>query len=529
MTSTPTRGTRQDGARALMRTLADSGIDTLFTNPGTTELHLVEAAEATSGLRSVLALFEGTVSGAADGFGRIAGRPAATLLHLGPGQGNGWANFHNARRARTPIISVIGDQATFHQRNDPPLMSDIAAVAKALDSRVASPQAAGEVSAAARAAVADACSAPGRISTVVMAADVSWSPAEVMASALPARPPTAVAGQRIRAIAELARTGGNRVAMLLGGPACRAAGLQAASRIAAAAGIRVFTDTYTARLEHGAGLPEFPRLGFYPQQVLRQLDGVTHLITAGTRPPVAFFAYLDQPVLLTPDGAADLALADVHEDAVTALADLADLIAPTLKPQVNAPSRPEMPAGPLTLDTWPQVLGALLPDDAIICDESISSGAGLMAATAGAPRHDMLSEMGVAMGFGLPAALGAAIAAPDRPIIVLAGDGSAMYTISALWSHARENLDITTVILKNSSYGILREEWTLLKEPGQGDLHDSPLINLTGAPIDFAGLAQSMGVPGAHADTAEEFATQLRRAISEPGPHLIETIVPAIV
>ncbi|HJY96005.1 MAG TPA: thiamine pyrophosphate-binding protein, partial [Streptosporangiaceae bacterium] len=235
MTSTPTRGTRQDGARALMRTLADSGIDTLFTNPGTTELHLVEAAEATSGLRSVLALFEGTVSGAADGFGRIAGRPAATLLHLGPGQGNGWANFHNARRARTPIISVIGDQATFHQRNDPPLMSDIAAVAKALDSRVASPQAAGEVSAAARAAVADACSAPGRISTVVMAADVSWSPAEVMASALPARPPTAVAGQRIRAIAELARTGGNRVAMLLGGPACRAAGLQAASRIAAAA------------------------------------------------------------------------------------------------------------------------------------------------------------------------------------------------------------------------------------------------------------------------------------------------------
>src|SRR5580693_7867332 len=247
MTSTPTRGTRQDGARALMRTLADSGIDTLFTNPGTTELHLVEAAEATSGLRSVLALFEGTVSGAADGFGRIAGRPAATLLHLGPGR----ANFHNARRARTPIISVIGDQATFHQRNDPPLMSDIAAVAKALDSRVASPQAAGEVSAAARAAVADACSAPGRISTVVMAADVSWSPAEVMASALPARPPTAVAGQRIRAIAELARTGGNRVAMLLGGPACRAAGLQAASRIAAAAGIRVFTDTYTARLEHG--------------------------------------------------------------------------------------------------------------------------------------------------------------------------------------------------------------------------------------------------------------------------------------
>jgi acetolactate synthase-1/2/3 large subunit len=512
-----------------MRTLADSGIDTLFTNPGTTELHLVEAAEATSGLRSVLALFEGTVSGAADGFGRIADRPAATLLHLGPGQGNGWANFHNARRARTPIVSVIGDQATFHQRNDPPLMSDIAAVAKALDSRVASPLAPGEVSAAARAAVADACSAPGRISTVVMPADVSWSQTDVMAAPLPSRPAAAVAAQRIREIAEVARAGGNRVAMLLGGQACRADGLLAASRIAAAAGIRVYVDTYTTRLAHGAGLPEFPRLEFYPEPAVRQLDGVTHLITTGTRAPVAFFAYLDEPGLLTPDDAANLSLADVHEDAITALEDLADLVAPNDKPHVNAPSRPELPAGPLMLGTWPQVIGALLPDNAIICDETVSSSQGLLAATAGAPPHDVLSQTGGAMGAGLPMALGAAIAAPDRPVIALVGDGCAMYTISALWSHARENLDITTVILKNSSYGILREEWTLLKEPGQGELHDSPLINLTGAPIDFVGLARSMGVPGSHADTAEEFAAHLRRALNEPGPHLIEIVIPPII
>jgi len=528
MTSTPSSPVPVDGARALMRTLADSDIDTLFTNPGTSELHLVEAAEATPGLRSVLALFEGTVTGAADGFGRIAGRPAATLLHLGPGQANGWANLHNARRAGTPIVSVVGDQATFHQRNDPPLMSDIAAVAKAVHSRVASPLAAGEVSAAARAAVADACSTPGRISTVVMPADVSWSPTDVMAPALPARPPTTVADQRIREIAERVRTGGNRVAMLLGGQACHAAGLLATSRIAAAAGIRVFLDVYTPRLEHGAGLPEFPRLGFYPVQAMRQLEGVTDLITVGTRAPVAFFAYLNQPALTTPDGAANLTLADVHEDAITALEDLADLLAATVKPRVNVPLAPELPAGPLSLDTWPQVVGALLPDNAIVCDESVSSGAGLLAATAGAPRHDVLSQMGGAMGAGLPMAVGAAIAAPDRPVIALVGDGCAMYTISALWSYARENLDITTIILKNSSYGILREEWALLKEPGQGDLHDSPLINLTGAPIDFVGLAQSMGVPGSHAETAEEFATHLRRAVTEPGPHLIEIVVPAI-
>jgi len=426
-----------NGAQALMRTLADSGIDTLFTNPGTTELHLVEAVEATGGLRSVLALFEGIVSGAADGFGRIAGRPAATLLHLGVGQGNGWANFHNARRAQTPIVSVIGDQATFYQKNDPPLMSDIAALARALHSKVAAPRAAGEVSAAARAAVADATSAPGRISTIVMAADVSWSPTEV---------------------------------------------------------------------------------------------GISHLIVAGSRAPVSNFAYPDRSGLLTPDGAADLVLAGPDEDVAAALADLADQLAPQTRPQVAQPSRPQLPAGPLTLDTWPQVIGALLPDNVIVCDETISSGAALPAATSGAPRHDMLSCItGGAMGQGLPLAIGAAIAARDRPVVLLEGDGCAMYTISALWSHARENLDITTVILKNSSYGILREEWTLLREPGQADLHDSPLINLTGDSIDYASLAQSMGVPGSRADTAEEFASRFRQAIAEPGPHLIEITIPAII
>lgn len=518
-----------NGAHALMRTLTDSGIDTLFTNPGTTELHLVEGAEATTGLRSVLALFEGIVSGAADGFGRIAGRPAATLLHLGPGQGNGWANFHNARRAQTPIVSVIGDQATFHQKNDPPLMSDIAAVARALQSRVAAPQAADEVSAAAHAAVADATSAPGRISTIVMAADVSWSPTEVLAPPMPARPPATVAGQRVREIADTIRSSPGRCAMLLGGRACRADGLLAASRVAAATGIRVLVDTFPARLEHGAGLPDFPRLAFYPEPALCQLEGISHLIVAGTRAPVAFFAYLDCPGLLTPDGVADLVLAGPDEDVATALADLADQLAPRTRPQVVQPSRPQLPAGPLTLDTWPEVIGALLPDNAIVCDETVSSGASLPAATSGAPHHDMLALTGGAMGLGLPMALGAAIAAPDRPVVLLEGDGCAMYTISALWNHARENLDITTVILKNSSYGILREEWTLLREPGQAELHDSPLINLTGASIDYASLAQSMGVPGSRAGTAEEFASRFRQAVAEPGPHLIEITVPAIV
>jgi len=524
----PEKGSTMNGAHALMCTLTDSGIDTLFANPGTTELHLVEAAQATPSLRAVLALFEGVVSGAADGFGRVAGRPAATLLHLGPGQGNAWASFHNARRAQTPIVSVIGDQATFHQNNDPPLKSDIAAMAKALHSRVAAPQVPDEVSAAARAAVADATSVPGRISTIVMAADVSWSPAQILASPIAARVPTPVPDERIKAVADAIRKSSGKAAIMLGGGGCRVDGLLAASRVAAATGVRVLVDTCTARLEHGAGLPNFPRLAFYTEPALRQLDGIDYLIVAGSRAPVAFFAYPDQPGLLTPDGAADLVLAGPDEGAARALADLADQLAPGTEPQLTEPLRPELPVGPLTLETWPQVIGALLPDDAIICDETISSGGALLDALSGAPQHDILSAItGGAMGQGLGMALGAAIAAPDRPVVLLEGDGCAMYSISALWTHARENLDITTVILKNRSYEQLHEEWTQLRMTGQADLHDNPLLNLSGVDIDYAGLAKSMGVPGSCAHTGEEFSSCFRDALTEPGPHLIEITIPA--
>jgi len=518
-----------DGARCLMRTLVESGVTTLFANPGTTELHMVEAAEATPGLRSVLALFEGVVSGAADGYGRIAGRPAATLLHLGPGQGNAWANFHNARRARTPVVSLIGDHATYHKRFDPPLESDIPAVAGALDSAVRTPLIAEQVSSCAASAVADAASTPGRISTVIMPADVSWSQTETIAAPMPPSPASIVPGERIERIAALLGQG-TQAALLLGGAACREDGLRAASRIATATGTRVFVETFPARLERGAGLPNFPRLGFYPQQTAAQLEGTSHVLVAGVHEPVAhFFAYLNQPSSPVPADADTVTLADVHEDAARALTDLAEIVAPTTAAELAAAVRPAMPSGPLTLKSWPQVVGALLPEDSIIVDESISSGLALTAATAGAPRHDLLTLTGGAMGIGLPLAAGAAIAAPDRPVILLDGDGCAMYTISALWTHAREQLNTTTIILKNSSYGILREEWQLLKEQGQNELHDSPLINLGGAPLDYVGLAQSMGVDGAHADTAEELAEHLTRALTEPGPHLIEAVVPTII
>ena len=295
-------------------------------------------------------------------------------------------------------------------------------------------------------------------------------------------------------------------------------------------GFACLVETFPARLERGAGLPNFPRLGFYPQQTAAQLKGTSHVLVAGVHEPVAhFFAYLNQPSSPVPADADTVTLADVNEDAIRALSDLAAIVAPDTDAKSTPQELPTMPSGQLTLQSWPEVLGALLPDNAIIVDETISSGQALSAATAGAPRHDLLSLTGGAMGIGLPLAAGAAIAAPDRPVILLDGDGCAMYTISALWTHAREHLNTTTIILKNSSYGILREEWELLKEQGQNELHDSPLINLGGAPLDYVGLAQSMGVDGAHADTAEQLAEHLTRAFTEPGPHLIEAVVPAII
>jgi acetolactate synthase-1/2/3 large subunit len=281
----------------------------------------------------------------------------------------------------------------------------------------------------------------------------------------------------------------------------------------------VFLETYSSRLEHGAGLPSFPRLGFYPDQVLRQLDGITRVVVAGTPTPVSFFAYPNKPSCLTPEGAQVHVLAEVGQDAVAALTALADLLAPDRAPEVTEPGRPEQPTGPLTVENWPAVIGALLPEHAIVVDETISSGTGLPAATAGAPRHDVLALCGGAMGEGMPLAIGAAVAAPDRPVITFEADGCAIYTLSALWTQAREGLNITNVILNNRSYAILREEWRHL-DPGRSDPHTNKLLDLANPDIDFVALAHGFGVPGSRATTAEELA--------EPGPHLIEAVIPPI-
>jgi len=505
-----------NGAHALLRTLVGAGVDVCFANPGTSEMHFVAALDGVPALRPVLTLFEGVATGAADGYARMAGRPAAVLLHLGPGLGNGLANLHNARRAGSGVVAVVGEHATGHQKYDAPLQSDIAALAGSVSAWVRTSAAPADVGRDAADAVAAA--AAGRVATLVLPADVSWSeggmpaaPAEV--SDRPATDPTA-----LRAAAEALRSG-EPTLLLVGGDACRADGLAAARRIAAATRARMLAETFPARLERGAGVAPVGRLAYLVEQAQRQLAGTRHLILLGARAPVAFFGYPDQPGDLVPDGAVVHEVAPQHSRAAAAAAELADLVAGDTPPTLAAAARPELPTGPLTVATAAAVIGALLPEGAVVVDESNTSGAGLPTATAGAPRHDWLTLTGGAIGYGLPAATGAALACPDRPVWCLEADGSAMYTISALWSHAREGLDVTTVVYHNSAYAILRGELRQVGAAGfvVGDgTRARSLLDLSGPRLDFVALAAGMGVPATSVNTAEGLADALRSASARP-------------
>jgi len=512
-----------NGAQALIRTLVDCGVDVCFGNPGTSEMHFVAALDQVPEMRAVLGLHEGVVTGAADGFGRMAGRPAATLLHLGPGLANGLAGLHNARRAFTPVVNVVGDHATYHRQYDAPLNSDIELLAAWLDGWVKTTKDVAGVGADAVEAIAAAMTPPGRIATLVLPADVSWSDGGRTASSAPVPARAVVADAEIAGIAGVLHSG-ERCLLLIGGAATREPALLAASRIGAGTDARLLVETFPARLERGAGLPAIERVGYLAEHVEAQLAGVEHLILAGTRAPVSFFAYPGRPSDLVPDGCTVHVLARGGDDVVDALERLADLVAPSAEPVLQEPALPEMPSGALTAESMADTIGVMLPERAIVADESITSGRTLPWATAGSPRHDILSVTGGAIGQGLPVATGAAVACPDRPVLCLEADGSAMYSLTALWTHAREQLDVTTVILNNRSYAILRME---LQRVGAAETGGKAgeLLDLSRPDLDFVALATGMGVPATRATTCEELAEQLRTAFAEPGPHLIEAIL----
>jgi acetolactate synthase I/II/III large subunit len=512
-----------NGARAVVVTLVDCGVTTCFANPGTSEMHFVAALDAVPQMRAVLCLFEGAATGAADGYGRMTKRPAATLLHLGPGLGNGLANLHNARRAHSPLLAVVGDHATYHKRFDAPLESDIDALASSVSGWVRRSIRSADASADAAEAVAAAMAPPGQVATLILPADVTWTDGAEVAAPVTARPPSPVPEDVIGSVAAVLR-GGEPCMIMLGGMGLHRPALEAASRIANATGARLIGETFAARHERGAGIPRVDRLAYLVEAAASQLADARHLILAGATSPVSFFAYPGKPSTPLPAGCQVHVLAESGDDIPGALESLAELVAADAKPSGQHPERPsvaDLPDAELTAQNAATVIGALLPEAAIVCDEANTSGVWLPAATVGAPPHDWLNLTGGAIGQGLPLAIGAAIACPDRPVLALEADGSAMYTISALWTQSREHLDITTVIFSNRSYAILNMELQRTGAQTTGKTARD-LLDLSRPAIDFVALASGMGVSASRAGTVSEFTAQLSAALAEPGPHLIE-------
>src|SRR5271166_4726659 len=520
------------GAQALIGSLVGAGVDVCFMNPGTSEMHFVSALDSVPEMRGVLVLFEGVATGAADGYARIAGRPAAVLLHLGPGLANGLANLHNARRARSPVVNIVGAHATGHVRYDAPLQSDIEALAHTVSGWVHTCGTTRDLAQDAMRAVAAA--RRGQIATLVVPADVSWSDGGALAPPRRAAWPQAVHGDQIRAAGGV--LSGVSAMLLLGGKALSERGLRAASRISAATGARLLAETFPARMERGAGIPVVDRLAYLAEQAEAQLAGLDHLILAGARAPVSFFAYPGRASDLVPAGCSVTVLADRDQDVEAALEELADQVAAGVSPVVAEavlPSSPPWPAepGPLNPISLANTIAASLPEHAIVVDEANTSGWALPQALASAPRHTLLTLTGGSIGQGLPAATGAAIAAPDRPVLSLEADGSALYTIQALWTQAREQLNVTTVLINNAAYAILRMELarTAAAQAGQVGERASRMLDLSGPTPDFTQISTGLGVPATRVTTAEELDRALRLAYAEPGPHLIEAIVPSVV
>jgi acetolactate synthase-1/2/3 large subunit len=513
-----------NGAESLIRTAADAGVEVCFANPGTTEMPLVAALDASDKMRAVLGLFEGVCTGAADGYARMSGKPALTLLHLGPGFANGIANLHNARRARSPIVNLIGDHATWHAAADAPLASDILSLANPVSGWVRSVKSAKAVAHDTAEAIAAAGSFPGQISTLIVPADCQWDPADGPAKSIKCAAMPQVVDAAVKRAAEALRADG-RIGLLLGSNALSARGLAAAARIAAKRECRLICETFPARVERGAGIVGFERLPYFPEQALESLASLSALILVGAKSPVAFFGYPKMPSSLVPEGCKAVSLAEPIEDAASALEAIAEAIAAPRAVSMPAQVvRPDRPAGKLNAATVGAALAALMLENAIVMDEAATTGLPFFAASAGAPRHSYLALTGGAIGQGLPCATGAAVACPDRRVIAFQADGSGMYTQQAFWTQAREQLNVTTLLCNNRSYRILQVELARagITEPGR---KAKSLTDLSNPDINWTNLARAMGVPGVRVEDAESLCKELERALATPGPNIIEMML----
>jgi acetolactate synthase I/II/III large subunit len=513
-----------NGAQALLKTLVAAGVDVCFMNPGTSEMHFVAALDSVPAMRSVLGLFEGVLTGAADGYARMADKPAATLLHLGPGLTNSLANVHNARRARVPMVNIVGEHATYHKQYDAPLSSDVEGLARPMSDFLRVSQSVTALANDTAETVAAARSAPGKIATLVLPADVSWSEGAEPAKPISVAPAARVADSTVRAVADVLGRG-EKCVLLMNGRALRDAGLHAASRIGSTTGARVMSDTFSTRTQRGAGRATIERMPYFAEMAADELKDVKHAVLVGTNAPVAFFAYPGKPSYLLPEGCQVHVLAAPNEDAVDALQNLADLIrAPKDSARIQLAQRCDAPTGAMSSHAVALAVGATMPEGTVVVDEGNTEGFIVPFTTLGAPAHDWLTNTGGSIGIAIPMSIGAAIASPGRKVLCLEGDGSAMYTIQGLWTQAREKLDIVTIIFANRSYRILNIELTRVGAEAAGD-RAKEMLDIARPTLDFVAIARGMGVDACRPETAEELTAALKRAFAEPGPHLIECVV----
>lgn len=513
-----------NGAESLVRTLVAGDVNVCFTNPGTSEMHFVAALDRVDGMRCVLGLFEGIVTGAADGYYRMAGKPASTLLHLGPGLANGLANLHNAKKAHSGIVNIVGQHATYHIEYNAPLTSDIEGLARPMSAWVRTSPDSKSIARDGAAAIAAARSHPGQIATLILPADTAWNEADGIAQVPEESQRASYSPQAVDEAARILR-GGEQTLLLLTGKALTEEGLALAERIAGKTGCKVMGQTYNPRMARGRGRFSIERIPYVIEQALPILKNFRHIVLVETNDPVAFFAYPNKPSLLKPEGCEVHRMTAAGENSVAALHALADALgakAADVKPQQRAEL--VKPTGALTHASIAQAIAMAIPENAIVVDESITTGRGFFPPTAAAAPHDWLQNMGGSIGFSTPVATGAAVACPDRKVICMVGDGSAMYTLQSLWTQAREGLDVTTVVFANRTYQILKGEFAGVDagEPGRKALD---MLNIDNPALDWVSLAKGMGVQAQSVTTAEDFSNALTNSVREKGPRLIEVVM----
>lgn len=511
-----------NGAESLVTTLVDRGVEICFANPGTSEMHFLSALENPR-LKSVLCLFEGVCTGAADGWYRMRDKPASTLLHLGPGLVNGLANIHNAKRAGSGMVNIVGEHAIDHLKYDAPLTSDIEGLARPLSHWVRRTDTASAIASDTACAVAKASEHPGQIATLILPGNASWGetnasappPSAALASA-PAPTPT-----RINRALKALRSG-EPTLIVFGGKAMRGRALELAGKVAAHTGCRIATQFFSARIERGAGRVPLERIPYAVGQAIAFLAAFKHIITVETGEPIAFFSYPGKPSLLKSDETQLCNLVEKDEDSIAGLEMLVDALGAQNTPaSLQVASETGAPQGPLTPVSIAHALASAIPEGCIFVDESLTTGRETMGLTVGARPHDMIQNMGGSIGYGTPVATGAALACPDRRVFCMVGDGSAMYTIQSLWTQAREALNVTTIICANNSYNILKTEFANMGfgAPGSQAL---AMIDIDRPSIDWLAMSKSMGVPGARVETTEDFHAAMIRCAQMPGPSLIE-------